>query len=205
MNMENIQPMERTAKRKHQSKVLNVVIGVGVLGIILVVLSMIKVVPYGLFKDPEFGVQMKYPSYWEMNINPAPGAIAVFLVPRKDASDMFQENVSITYFDNAAEQLTFSQLTQRIIKQTTLTFAGIVKVVESRPSSIRGRPAYWFMIEGVDQKDMKATNPVRQLFVWTVIGDKAYIISYAALRSDYSLYLDQVKTMIRSFGPLQTK
>ena len=95
-----------------------------------------------------------------------------------------------------------TKLSNKMIKQVTRTFKGYMEVLESKKTRVGGRLGYKFVyvgkVEGVD-------DPNKFMHVWTIIGDRAYIITYAAKKSTFDKYLKRVNKIIDSFGPIRKK
>lgn len=191
---------DRSKKRRVKSILFGILLSVGLLTIIIAILSMIKIVDYSLFQIPQYGIQIKYPTFWRRIDQPGhPEAIVVFIAPPQSPVDENFANISITYFDLAKDPMTFSRFTQTSIKQLTVTFEGYVKVLESRPFTLNNRPAYRFMYIGQNEA---VSDPNQYLHVWTIIGTRAYILTYFNRSSKFKLHLNKFNTMVKSFNIL---
>lgn len=189
-------------RRRRLSLLWGTLITVGVVMIIIGVLAMIKVVHYNVYQIPQYGVQIKYPTYFRVVPIDAPGGVIAFASPPRDTYDNFIENVNVTYYDLAKDPMSFARLSETIIRQVTGTFQGYIKVTESKRFVLHGRPAYRFGYAG-QGKDLP--DPLQYLHVWTVIGDKAFIITYVAKEREYKTYMDEVNAMIKSFDVMSVK
>lgn len=188
------------AKRaKWQSRLFGIGIGIGVLMIIVWILSIIKITDYFVYQNKVYGIQMNFPQYWSVQELPEKDALVIFMTPKSSEYDDFLENVSVTKNDLMGKTVSLATFTNTAITQLTGTFEGYIKVLENTRFELAGHPGHRFSYVGRG-KDVE--NPLRYLHVWTIVGDRAYIITYAAREDQYDLYLNEVKTMIKSFKVL---
>lgn len=187
--------MGRSGERKVLSKLFSFMIGVGVLLTILGILSVIKIVPYRVYTNPAYRIEAKFPDYWAYVNRTEPGAVVAFITPPSGASDNFTENVVITCEETGGEIANLGQLTRTMIKQLTGTFEGYIKVVGSGETSMGNRPAYKFVYNGEVEG---VTDAYQYMHVWTLVGTRAYILTYIAKTSTFKQYLKEVNNIIRS-------
>ena len=183
------------SQKQKQSRFFGFLIFLVVLLIIGVILEMIKVTPYAVYRNQAAGIRMKYPASWKRvrDLN-APGLIVAFASPLQTAFDTYAENVNITFQDLSAKPMTLAQLSQLTMRQLTGTFQNQVKVVESEPAELAGRPAYRFSYIIV------APDPPRKfMHIWTIAGSKAYIFTYNGTVKDFDVFQGEVNAMIKSF------
>ncbi len=183
-------------KREKQSRFFGCLIAIGIFLIIIGILSLIKVTEYAVYKDAGYGIQIKYPTYWALYDKPEGGAIVAFVVPKEPGMDVFVPNVNVTMNDLSGTFTTQDQFSKTIIRQVTKTFAPYIKVLESKRIKLAGRPGYRFVYAGqIEGND----NPMQYLHAWVVDGDRAYIITYAALKGDFKKHHGIVRAMMKSF------
>ena len=183
------------SKKQKQSKLFGFLIGLGVFLIAIAIMSVIRVTPYSVYKDPATGVQVKYPSYWEMLNRPDGGAVVAFRSPPQTALDTYAENVNIVFQDLSAKPMALPQYSQLAIRQFTGTFKTGTEIVESAPTRLANRPAYRFTYI----VDIPEASAIKLTHVWVVDGVRAYIFTYSATEADYDAYLGEVNTMLKSF------
>ena len=148
---------------------------------------------FDVYKDKTYGFSIEYPRRWQKVVAPQPGAAVVFVSPKENPQDRFQENVNITVQNVPAEIATLEDFSDRAVLQMTKVFKNI-KVAETKDITFgqrRGRQVV-FVAEKPDA--------ITILTVWALKGaDKAYILTYMAATRSYSTYLPLVQEMIRSF------
>ena len=195
---------------KLQSWLFGFGISLGILLIIVAILASIKVTSYATYTDPKIGIRVKFPAYWRVVDRPEGGAIVAFLTPKSSALDTFIENVNITIKDISSTPMTPMEFSRETVKQLTGTFAGYISVLESQPISVAHRPGYRFLYMGdVAQQNINAveaqygkvdvSNPLKYLHVWVLKDNRAYIITYVGLKSEFDKYLKEVNVLINSF------
>src|SRR4051812_36855776 len=72
---------------------------------------------FARYQDSEYSFLIKYPRAWKLVVHPQPGAAAVFLSPKENALDVFQENVNVTIQDVPPDLATIKSFSQRILFQ----------------------------------------------------------------------------------------
>ncbi|HQO59038.1 MAG TPA: hypothetical protein PLT76_10030 [Candidatus Omnitrophota bacterium] len=198
----NTPSMELAEHFRWKSIALNAMIVFGVLIAIYAILNVIPVYKYATFTHPPTGIRIKFPNNWGFDDPKQPGAIIVFTAPPEGPLDMFTENVVLTYWDLNPDINTLPKLSSKMIHQVTRTFKGYMEVLESKKSRVGGRLGHKFVyvgkVEGVD-------HPNKFMHVWTIIGNRAFIITYMAKESTFNKYLKFVNTMIDSLGPIPEK
>lgn len=191
--------MELAEHFRWKSIALNALIVLGVLSALYAILNVIPVHKYATFTHPPTGIQIKFPNNWGFDDPKQPGAIIVFTAPPEGPLDMFTENVVLTYWDLNPDINTLTKLSQKMVHQVTRTFKGYMEVLESKRSRVGGQLGYKFVyvgkVEGVD-------DPNKFMHVWTIIGNRAFILTYVAQESTFNKYLKFVNTMVDSLRPI---
>jgi eukaryotic-like serine/threonine-protein kinase len=70
-----------------------------------------------------------------------------------------------------------------------------VKVLKSTSTTFAGKPAHKIVFSAIDNKEVER----KAMQVWTVIGNKAFLITYKAEPDKFSSYLPAIERMIDSF------
>lgn len=184
-------------RRKRQNVLVGWLIGIGIFVLVLVVMSMIKVVKYEVYRDERLGVEMKYPASWQIVDKPEGGAIVAFVAPKRTAMDVFSANANLTFTNMIGRISMREQLNSTIIRQITGTMEASIKVLASENAQVAGRQGYKLMYvgqaEGLD-------NPIKYLHYWVMVENKGvYIFTYAAREDDFDYFMDKVNTMVKSW------
>ena len=181
-------------RRQRQSFWINVGIAGGVFLIIIAVMASIKVRGYLVYENKEFGFRLSYPANWILYNKPEGGAEVVVTSPI-ESLDQFVENVSVDA-QTLDRPTTLSAYSEKARHQLEITLEGAIKVVSTGSTSLSGLPAFRYIYEG---NMVPGGDPIRFMHVWTVQGNRAYIITYTSQKSSYSKYFRDVDGMIRSF------
>ena len=70
-----------------------------------------------------------------------------------------------------------------------------LNVLESTSTTIAGKPAHKIVFSAIDNEEVER----KAMQVWTVIGNKAVLITYKAEPDKFSNYLPTIERMIESF------
>ncbi len=182
-----------------RSRRLSIIFGflifVGLILVTLGVMAMIKVTPYATYTNKIYGFSIKFPRYWKPILKPKGGAIVVFTSPKTNSLDLFQENLNISIKD-MPQAMTIEYLSKTIVSQVTGTFGEQLDVLQSIPITLGGKPGYRFTFAGYDPK---ITNPIQYVTVWTLVGNRVFILTFTGLKNEYPLFEKKVNTMFKSF------
>ena len=182
-------------RKRKQAWLWNTLIGIGVFVLILIALANIDATPYNTFTSQKYRMQIKYPAYWTMVKNPPGGAVAVFVSPKQNPMDLFQESINVVVQPLPGQATDLTKFSELTVKQLTGTFKKYVEVLEGRNVKLGGRPAYRFVYKtGGNDPDGR-----EYLHVWAVRGPYAYIITYAARAGDFDEYKLELRKVLRSF------
>lgn len=165
------------------------------------------------YKNNAFEFIISYPTGWEAK-EKIGSAIVAFIKPRAELSDFFQETVAITV-DDLTGPVTLSQYTEAAIEQIKAIGRSkdvALDILESSAVKIGGRPGhrlvyvltqYGIPPELAQQEGMSSLQDpgtsVQMMLVWTIRDERAYLLTYVALKEKYNAGVKDVEEMIRSF------
>ncbi|MBD2680591.1 MULTISPECIES: serine/threonine-protein kinase [Nostoc] len=145
-----------------------------------------------MYQDSSYGIKIQYPETWKIQETPnlITKELVTFLSPQQTEKDNFRELLTISV-ENFSGTLQESQ--DLFIKgvKTTLSDATIVNISET---SLAKKRANQLIFIGKDGK-----KNLKNLQVWTLKGNQAYIITYSAAIDDYDRFLPTAEKMIESF------
>jgi serine/threonine-protein kinase len=141
------------------------------------------------YQDPAKAMQIKHPTTWTTQEN-VMGSTAVFLSPRENAQDFFQENINIISFDLAMTLDQYTAYAENQIKQS-ITDA---RIIESSPTTLAGLPAHKLVFTG-----RQGQNNLKWMQVWTIKNNKVYLLTYTAEEGNYNAYLPTAQEIMASF------
>ncbi len=145
------------------------------------------------YENSRYGFALKYPAAWSFAEDLA-GAAAVFVSPKENALDIFQENVNVVVQDISQHPMSLNKYTEMAVTQMQAVFGTNLEVLDSSPTFIDGREGHQFVFIGKGPD-----GNFRYLCRWTIVGTSAYQITYTAMESGYPKLLPQAKRMMRSF------
>jgi len=169
-----------------------IAIAAGALLFIALLCFMAFVGQFNTYRDNPNGFTIKFPRRWQVVSNPEPGGAVAFISQKENAMDRFRENVNIAIQDVPPDVATLKSFSDQILLQMSKVF-GNVKAVRKKNVTFGGRPGYMVQFS-VDKPDK-----IQILNVWTIKGDKAYILTYMALTDKYKKYLPLAGHMIKTF------
>ena len=150
--------------------------------------------PFTKFVDEQKGIRIAYPKSWEVKGDPVTGEVARFVSPLEDGGDEFQESLIVTveflesrfslqdYTDKAVDRI--SQIfTKEPIIPTDASLAGR----EAKRIVYKPKPEY-----GPEGLILQRTQ------VWTVEGNKAYIVTYTVEQDKSANFEEVMQRMIDS-------
>lgn len=196
----NLWKIERS---RRLSIVFGFMIFVGLILVTLGIMATIKVTPYATYTNKKYGFVIKFPAHWKPILKPAGGAIVVFVSPKTNSTDLLQENLNVSIKD-MPQAMTIDYLSKMIVSQVTGTFGEQLDVLQSMPIALGGKPGYRLTFAGYDPK---ITNPIQYVTVWTMVGNRVFILTFTGLKNDYPLFEKKVDKIFQSFKflPPQSK
>ncbi|WP_392533474.1 protein kinase [Nostoc sp. C117] len=144
------------------------------------------------YEDSTYGIKIKYPKNWKIQETPnlITKELVTFLPPKESDADKFQDLLTITVEDFSG---TLNESQDLFIKEVKDTLSDAT-IVNSSETTLANKRANQLIFSGKDGK-----KNLKNLQVWTLKGNQAYIITYSAAIDDYDRLLPTAKTMIESF------
>ncbi|WP_414623250.1 PsbP-related protein [Calothrix sp. CCY 0018] len=149
-----------------------------------------KIVTY---KESNLGITIKYPQSWQrQDIGNIFTKELVKFLSLLGKQDNFEEKVvlSIEDYPGSLEQ-SKDDFTKEINKALSAA-----EIIETTPITLGFKPAFKIIYTGKDEE--KNLN-LKNLQIWTLKANKAYIITYTAEQKDYDKFLPELKNMIKTF------
>ncbi|MFN6562553.1 MAG: protein kinase domain-containing protein [Nostoc sp. ChiSLP01] len=145
-----------------------------------------------IYQDSSYGIKIQYPETWKIQETPnlITKKIVTFLSPKETETDRFQEFFTITVETFSGTLQESQDLFIKEIK-ATLSDATIVNISET---SLAKKRANQLIFMGKD-----GNKNLKNLQIWTLKGNQAYIITYSAALDDYDRFLSTAEKMIESF------
>ena len=148
-----------------------------------------------VYKNPQHGISMLFPSNWIFSTSGLPQytQVAAFYAPLQNLSDLiparftitvmsYQQNVSLKEFTN----MTLSSLNE----------TNQVKILSSNPTTLAGQPGYQVVFSTLP--NMGSPVSFKIMHSWTAINNKIYVFEYGVESSKFNTYLPTVKQILDS-------
>jgi hypothetical protein len=148
------------------------------------------------YTDPSSGITFQYPSSWDIQDGVVPSVQAADtisstrLLPPGQNNTGFVDNVLISV--NNVSNTTQGQYTEGVLAEYN-NLSGAITITKSEPITLAGNPAH-----AIEYLDNSQDQPIKKIQVWSVVGDRVYIVTYAADESEFSQYLADVQSIIES-------
>jgi serine/threonine-protein kinase len=84
------------------------------------------------------------------------------------------------------------QYTEGVLAQYN-NFSGVITITKSEPSTLAGNPAH-----SIEYLENHPGQSLKKMQVWTIVGDRVYVVTYAADESEFPQYLADVQGIIQS-------
>ncbi len=148
---------------------------------------------YKSYDNPSYGIKIKYPETWSIqNLeNPVTGEVVTFLSPKQSQANKFQENLTIKVLENYSGTLAQST---NLFKTEINKHVSEAKIIEQGSTILANKAANQLVYTGKNEG-----NSLKNLQVWTLKGDRVYIITYTAAIDDYDQFMQTAEKMIKSF------
>ena len=144
------------------------------------------------YQDVTLGIKIDYPAGWIHELHA--GGLVTFLASLEGDSNTYPAGLGITVQHLKSKNMPLSEITRVQIKNLTQNHPDF-RLVESTEFKIAGNIANKIVFTATDS--MKHERKAMQ--IWTLNGDKAYLITYKAEPGKYSKYLPTIQKMLDSF------
>ncbi|HBR14278.1 MAG TPA: hypothetical protein DD723_01890 [Candidatus Omnitrophica bacterium] len=184
-------------KRKHEELfyVIISIVGVLVIGTVVTLWMFGQKREYIRYKDPQGRFLMEYPSDWTIaDKNKTQGAEVVFVSPKENDLDFFQENFSVIVQDVPKHLNNLDMYTKTAIHQMQVVFKSNLVILKSEPAPLAGRPGHHFVFLGKGP-DVEFQYKIQ----WALDDSKAYQVTFTAMSSTYENFVPKVEMMMKSF------
>jgi eukaryotic-like serine/threonine-protein kinase len=150
------------------------------------------------YQDTTLGIKINYPASWIHELHF--GNIVTFLanVESGSSSDTYPAGLGIKVQHLMSKNISLTQVTSVQIKNLTQNHPEF-KLIESTDTKIGGTLAHKIVFSATDSKKHQR----QAMQIWTLRGDKAYLITYKAEPAKYSEYLPTIQKMVDSFQFIQ--
>jgi eukaryotic-like serine/threonine-protein kinase len=147
------------------------------------------------YSDPILGIKIEYPSGWTQALEGA-GLVTFTANLESDDSNTYPAAVGIKVQNLvSSKNISLNEITKIQIKDLKQSHPDF-KLIESTESMLGGNNmAHKIVFTATDDREHQR----KAMQIWTLKGDKAYLITYKAEPEKYSKYLPTIQKMIDSF------
>ena len=149
-------------------------------------------IPYLSYVSDDYGMELDYPEAWTLSSRDdflLSGVMAAS--PLEDAEDFFRENISVLV-ERVGENTSLEDYTIDSISE--IRNSGNFTLLDTQGYSLGDRDAVSAVYRG-EERNVE----IKRMQLWTVAGDKAYIITFTAQPEEYERYFPIAKKVIDSF------
>ena len=154
--------------------------------------SSININKFLTYQDSTLGIKIDYPAGWTHELHA--GGIVTFLASLESDSNTYPAGLGIKIQHLKSKNISLNNITKIQIKNLTQNHPDF-KLIESTESKIGGNSAHKIVFTATDYKK----NERQAMQIWTLKGDKAYLITYKAEPGKYAKYLPIIQKMLDSF------
>lgn len=155
--------------------------------------SNIRAENFSSYEQSNLGITIKYPQNWQRQDidNFITKEVVAFLSPQSGDSD-FQEKVilSIEDYSGSLEQ-SKADFTKEISQRLSAA-----KIIKTSSTTLAFKPGFQIIYTWKDEEN---NLNLKNLQIWTLKGNKAYILTYTARENNYNKYIPIVEKMIKTF------
>jgi hypothetical protein len=144
------------------------------------------------YQDSTLGIKIDYPAGWTHELHA--GSIVTFLASLESDSNTYPAGLGIKIQHLKSKNISLNNITRIQIKNLTQNHHDF-KLIESTESKIGGNSAHKIVFTATDNKK----NERQAMQIWTLRGDKAYLITYKAEPGKFAKYLPTIQKMVDSF------
>jgi eukaryotic-like serine/threonine-protein kinase len=176
--------------RSYQSRII-----ISALLIIIFASSSIQVLAQEQFltyEDITTGISIQFPSNWEKSVNL--DNFVTFRAPPETDTRIYPAALGLKIQELASKSVLLQEVTKVQISELKKSNPNL-EFSESTSTTLAGIPAYRVVFTATDNNQVER----KAMQIWTIIDNKAILITYKAQPAKYSTYLPTIERMISSF------
>lgn len=145
------------------------------------------------YQDSTLGIKIDYPAGWTHELHAA--SLVTFLASLESDSNTYPAGLGVkVQYMTSSKNISLNEITKVQIKNLTQDHPDF-KLIESTDYKLGGNNAHKIVFTATDNKK----NERKAMQIWTLRGDKAYLITYKAEPGKYTRYLPMIQKMVDSF------
>jgi eukaryotic-like serine/threonine-protein kinase len=144
------------------------------------------------YEDITAGISIQFPSNWEKSVNL--NNFVTFRAPPETDTRVYPAALGLKIQELTSQNVPLQEVTKVQMSELKKTNPDL-KISESSSTTLAGKPAHKVVFSATDNDQVKR----KALQLWTVVDNKAILITYKAQPDKYSSYLQTIEKMINSF------
>jgi eukaryotic-like serine/threonine-protein kinase len=144
------------------------------------------------YEDITTGISIQFPSNWEKSVNL--NNFVTFRAPPETDTRVYPAALGLKIQELTSQNVPLQEVTKVQMSELKKTNPDL-KISESSSTTLAGKPAHKVVFSATDNNQVKR----KALQLWTVVDNKAILITYKAQPDKYSSYLPTIEKMINSF------
>ena len=144
------------------------------------------------YEDITTGISIQFPSNWEKSVNL--DNFITFRAPPETDTRIYPAALGLKIQELASKSVLLEEVTKFQISELKKSNPNL-EFSESTSSTLAGKPAYRVVFTATDNNQVER----KAMQIWTIIDNKAILITYKAQPDKYSTYLPTIERMIGSF------
>jgi eukaryotic-like serine/threonine-protein kinase len=144
------------------------------------------------YEDITTGISIQFPSNWEKSVNL--NNFVTFRAPPETDTRVYPAALGLKIQELTSQNVSLQEVTKAQMSELKKTNPDL-KISESSSTTLAGKPAHKVVFSATDNNQVKR----KALQLWTVVDNKAILVTYKAQPDKYSSYLPTIEKMINSF------
>jgi eukaryotic-like serine/threonine-protein kinase len=144
------------------------------------------------YEDITTGISIQFPSNWEKSVNL--NNFVTFRAPPETDTRVYPAALGLKIQELTSQNVPLQEVTKAQMSELKKTNPDL-KISESSSTTLAGKPAHKVVFSATDNNQVKR----KALQLWTVVDNKAILVTYKAQPDKYSSYLPTIEKMINSF------
>lgn len=144
------------------------------------------------YEDITTGISIQFPSNWEKSVNL--DNFVTFRAPPEIDTRIYPAALGLKIQELASKSVLLQEVTKVQLSELRKSNPNL-EFSESTSSTLAGKPAYRVVFTATDNNQVER----KAMQIWTIIDNKAILITYKAQPDKYSTYLPTIERMISSF------
>ena len=144
------------------------------------------------YEDITTGISIQFPSNWEKSVNL--DNFITFRAPPETDTRIYPAALGLKIQELASKSVLLQEVTKVQISELKKSNPNLA-FSESTSTTLAGKPAYKVVFTATDNNQFER----KAMQIWTIIDNKAILITYKAQPDKYSTYLPTIERMIGSF------